>query len=330
MKTVTCNEYGPPNVLKIGVSRRPNPGNRDILVRVYASSVTAADTMIRKGEPIYGRLFLGLFKPKFNTPGTGFSGVIEELGNQVENHQVGDQVFGEVLFTSDNLTLGTNAEYVCVPEDQLVFHKPNNVSHIEAACICDGLVTSLNFLKHVVQLKSGQSILINGASGSLGTAAVQIAKVIGAKVTAVCSDRNRELVKSLGADIVLDYTQEHFEHSLKQYDVIYDSVGKLSFIKCQKHLTEHGAFISPVLSIGLLANVLRTSLVGNRKARFSATGLLERAERYQLFKHAIGLLAEEKVRQVVDRTYLIDEIKAAHGYVETGRKVGNLALIPSL
>lgn len=285
--------------------------------------------MIRKGEPYYGRLFLGLFRPKFSTPGTGFSGVIEELGDQVESYRIGDHVFGEVLFTSGNFALGTNAEYVCVPEDQLLFHKPKNVSHVEAASISDGLVTSLNFLTKVMALHHGQSILINGASGSLGTSAVQIAKALGARVTALCSDKNRELIKSLGADTVVDYTQKQFEESLEQYDVIYDTVGKLSFTKYKKYLTTRGVFVSPVLSIGLLVNMFRTALIGKRKALFSATGLLARAERYQLFNHAIELLTEGKVRQVVDQIYLLDEVQAAHSYVETGRKVGNIALVPS-
>jgi len=330
MKTVICNEYGSPNVLGVRTTNRPKPGKTEILVRVYASSVTAADTMIRKGEPYYGRLFLGLFRPKFNTPGTGFSGVIEELGNEVKDLRVGDEVFGEALFTSGNTSLGTNAEYVCVPQDQLLFDKPKDVSNVEAASISDGLVTSLNFLTRVVTLKPGQSVLINGASGSLGTAAVQIAKVLGANVTALCSDKNRELVKSIGADTIIDYRQKGFEESLEQYDVIYDTVGKLTFANYKKYLTTRGAFISPVLSISLLLNVLKTALIGRRKALFSATGLLARSERADLFKHAIELLNEGKVRQVVDQTYLIDDIQAAHSYVETGRKVGNIALVPTL
>lgn len=316
-------------MLRLDFSPKPRPGCGDVLVRVCASSVTAADTMIRKGEPFYGRLFLGLFKPKISTPGTGFSGVIEELGSQVENYQVDDEVFGEILFTSADYSMGTNAEYVLVPKDQLMFHKPSGVSHIEAASICDGLVTSLNFLRNVFNLKSGQSILINGASGSLGTAAVQVSANLGAKVTAICSDKNRELVTSLGADIAIDYQDESFKGLLGTYDVIYDTVGKLSFTDCKKHLKADGAFISPVLSVRLLIDMLITRAIGDRKALFSATGLLDREARQQLFNHAVDLLAQSKVHQVIDRTYVIDEVKAAHEYVETGRKVGNLALVPS-
>lgn len=174
----------------------------------------------------------------------------------------------------------------------------------------------------------GQRILINDASGSLGTAAVQIAKELGAHITAICSTKNGLLVSSLGADVVIDYTQDKLDEKLGTYDVIYDTIGTLSFSRYKNHLIKGGVFISPVLSLRLLLHVVMTSITkAERRAKFSATGLLERTQRIELFNQAIQLLETKKVRQVIDRTYPIDNVKQAHCYVETGRKVGNLALV---
>lgn len=322
MKAIVCEKYGAASVLNVEEVDKPTPQSKQVLIRVHAASVTAADIMMRRGLPIYGRLFIGLFKPKVSTPGTGFAGTVEALGDEVESFEVGDSVFGEVLFAA-----GTNAEYVCVSEDELVFKKPDSISYIEAASVGDGLVTSLNFLTKVVSVKKGQAVLINGASGSLGTAGIQIAKYLGANTTGVCSGKNTELVTSLGADKAIDYTQATMRESLEKYDVIYDAVGTLSYSYYKQFLKEGGVFVSPVLSLKLLLQTLTTAIIGKKRALFSATGLLDNTQQVELFNKAKLLLEQNKHRQVIDRTFTLNEIRSAHGYVETGRKVGNVALV---
>jgi len=244
MKAAICNGYGASDVIKILEQTKPTPKKNEILVKVIASSCTAADSMMRQGRPYFGRLFIGLTKPKYPVTGTGFSGVIEVAGEDVNEFSVGQAVFGESIFGS-----GSNAEYLCVPQDALILHKPKALSHEEAAPLCDGALTSLNFLKDVANLQSGQRILINGASGSLGCAAVQLAKHFGAHVTGVCSTKNIGLVKSLGADHVIDYTQQDFSLEKNAFHIVYDTVGKRTFKECNKCLKEGGQFISPVLSL---------------------------------------------------------------------------------
>lgn len=182
MKAITCTKYGSPDVLKLIEIDRPTPQANEILIKVHASSVTAADSMIRKGTPYFGRLFLGLFKPKIPITGTGFAGTVAGIGSSVKEFKFDDQVFGESIFAS-----GSNAEYLCVAENGVVAIKPKNMSFEQASTLCDGALTSFNFLKEIAQVKNGQNVLINGASGSLGTAAIQLAKYFGAHVTAICS-----------------------------------------------------------------------------------------------------------------------------------------------
>ena len=322
MKAIICSKYGSADVLQLHEVDMPTPKDDQVLVKIRASSATAADVMMRQGNPAYGRLFLGLFKPKVSTPGTGYSGTVESIGNNVNSFQVGDDVFGEVL-----LGAGTNAEYVCVSQHELLFAKPDNISHSKAASLGDGAVTSMNFLHNLAKVTSGQKVLINGASGSLGTSAVQIAKHCGAHVTGLCSATNIALVKSLGADTVIDYTKESMMAELEHYDVIYDTVGKLSFSSYKAFLSDSGVFVSPVLSIGLLTHVLLTSLVGGKKAMFSATGLLPTNEARKLFERVKEMILEGSLLQVLDREFSLDQISDAHRYIETGRKKGNLALI---
>lgn len=321
MKAVICSKYGSPNVLKVQEVEKPIPKKDEVLVKVHAASVTAADVMMRKGMPRYGRLFIGLFRPKNAIPGTGFAGKVEAVGNDVTDFEPGKHVFGEVLFSP-----GTNAEYVCVPESGLLFAKPDSVTCAEAAPVCDGALTSMNFLRNVAKLKRGQRILINGASGSLGTSAVQLAKYFGAHVTGVCSGRNLELVSSLGADKVIDYTQEAFKQNGEKYDVIYDTVGKLSYSQCKGSLTSNGVFVSPVLSLPLLLNVLWTSVFTHRKAKFSATGIMPIPELRELLGEVKRIIEEGKLLSVLDRSFGLEQISEAHSYVENGHKIGNVTL----
>lgn len=318
MKAAVYTKYGPPEVMQVIDIEKPTPKPNEVLVKIKASSVTRADTMMRQGIPKYGRLFLGLFKPKNTALGTGFSGVVEEVGNQVTQFKIGDEVFGEKLFSN-----GCNADYICIAEDMVIENKPTNISHQEAAPICDGFLTSYNFLKDIANIKEGQHILINGASGSLGSAAVQLAKVMGAKVTGVCSTKNVSFVKSIGADEVVDYKNEDFTNTQNKYDIIYDSVGTLSFKSCKNVLTQKGVFMTPVLSFGILWH----SMVNSKKVKFAATGIKKTEELKRLFLELVDFFKQGKLQTNIDKSYNLSNIVAAHQYLETGRKVGNIAII---
>lgn len=318
MKTAIYTKYGSPEVIQILETEKPLPKPNEVLVKIKASSVTRADTMMRAGTPKFGRLFLGLFKPKNTSLGTGFSGIVDLVGLEVNEFKVGDEIFGEKLFSN-----GTNAEYLCIPEDSIIALKPNNISHQEAAPICDGFLTSYNFLKDIGNLKQGQHILVNGASGSLGTAAVQLAKLMGATVTGVCSAKNMELVKSLGADFVINYKINDFIKNTNIYDIIYDSVGKTNYSKSKSTLKSSGIFVTPVLSL----NVLWYSISNPKRVKFAATGLKKTEELKQLFLELVDFFKQKRLQTVIDKSYNLSEIIEAHHYLETGRKVGNIVII---
>jgi NADPH:quinone reductase-like Zn-dependent oxidoreductase len=321
MKAIVCTKYGSPDVLQLREVDKPIPKINDILIKINASSVTRADTMMRRGTPFYGRLFIGFTKPKNPIPGTGFAGIIEETGREVKLFKKGDHIFGET-----GVGFSTNAEYVCVPEDGLVAQKPVNISFEEAATVCDGALTSWCFLKDIGKIKSDDKILINGASGSLGSAAVQISKYIGAEVTAVCSSANSELVRSIGADKVIDYTQENFTKGDEKYDIIFDSIGKTSFSECKNALKENGVYLSPVLKFSLLLQMIRTSKFGKKKAKFSATGLRPVAELRLFLNELIEIIKDKKIKMIIDKKYPLEQIADAHRYIDTGHKKGNVVI----
>lgn len=321
MKASICTKYGGPEVLLVKEVKKPTPKEKELLIKIMASSVTAADAFMREGTPFYGRLFLGFTKPKNPITGTGFSGKVVGIGSEVSNFKIGDSICGESIFGA-----GTNAEYTVVSEDGNIIAKPNNISDAEAACICDGPLTSLSMLKDIGQLKPGESILVNGASGSLGTAAVEIAKYLGAHVTGVCSEKNIELVKKLGADEVIDYTKSDFTEGQKKYDMIYDSVGKSSFQKSRKALSHQGVYVCPVLSTSLLFQVMITALFGKKKAKFSATGLRPTAELLPLLLEIKTMMETGKLMAMIDQTFPLEKISTAHSYVATGRKKGNVVI----
>ena len=318
MKVAIYTTYGSPEVIQIIDVEIPSPKPNEILVKIKASSVTRADTMMRQGIPKFGRLFLGLFKPKNTTLGTGFSGVVEAVGSQITKFKVGDEVFGEKLFCN-----GCNADYICIAENVVLDIKPNIISHEEAAPVCDGFLTSYNFLKDIADLKPGQHILINGASGSLGSAAVQLSKVMGAKVTAVCSTKNIDFVKSIGADKVIDYKKTPIAKINEKYNVIYDSVGTLSYKESKKLLSSNGVFMTPVLS----GQILYQMLFNPKKVKFAATGIKKTEELKQLFLDLVGLYKQGKLQTHIDKKYSLPDIKHAHYYLETGRKVGNIVVV---
>ena len=324
MKAVISTKYGGPEIFEIREVPQPTPKSNEILVKVHASSVSRADTMMRTGKPYIGRLMMGMSKPKHAIPGTGFAGEVVQVGNNAKRFKKGDRVFGENIET-----FGTNAEYVCVPEDGVVANLPKNMNYLEAAALCDGALTSMNFLKLIGNIKPGQKVLINGASGGLGSAAVQLAKHFGANVTGVCSSKNVEMVLGLGADTVIDYTKQDFTESFHTFDLIYDTVGTNSFSKSKKVLTKTGAYISPVLGLGVLRDMMCSSLFEKKKAKFSATGILPVPQLKELLAELIQVIEAGGLHTVIDRTYRIDEIKDAHTYIDQGHKRGCVVLYMS-
>ena len=322
MKTVQYTQYGSHQVLKVEEAEQPTPKDNEVLVKIRAASITRADTMMRRGSPYIGRLMLGLTKPKYSGVGTGLAGEIEAIGAKVSQFKVGDQVFGESIFGS-----GTNAEYVCVPEDGVLVKKPDNLSYEEVCSTCDGPMTSLNFLRDVGQLKSGQQVLIIGASGSLGCAAVQIAKHLGAEVTAVCSGANADLVQSLGADRVIDYTRQDFRKEDQKYDIIFDTIGKQSYCECRQSLKSDGVYLTPVFSLGNVFTMLITGIFSRKKAKFSATGMRPTNELRTMLRELKGMFESNQLQSVIDRRYPIAETANAHAYIDQGHKKGNVVMV---
>lgn len=323
MKAVITTGYGSPDVFKIEEVKKPQPKPNEILVQINAASITKADTMMRTGKPYLGRLFLGLFKPKHRVWGTGFAGVVTAIGSEVSRFKKGDKVFGE-----STQNFGTYAQYVALPAEGIVAHLPPSMSFDEAAGLCDGGLASLNFLSNLGQIKAGQKVLINGASGSLGCAAVQIAKHLGTDVTGVCSEPNMALVTSLGANQVIDYNQSDFTQNNEKYHFIYDTVGTHSYYQCRNVLTTKGIYASPVLSKALLCDTLFANLFNQQKTKFSATGALPLKESKRLLNMLIAILNTGHFKSVVDKAYPLENIIDAHRYIDTGRKKGNVVLKP--
>lgn len=322
MKAIWASGYGNHEVLQLKQVPIPQIKEHEVLVKVSASVATTADTMMLSGRPWFSRLFMGLRKPKHAIPGTGFSGEVVSVGPQVKAFKTGDEVFGETT-----LGLGTNAEFVAVPENGVVFHKPNTLSHSEATTFCDGPLTSLNFLMKLGQMKPGQRVLINGASGSLGTAAVQLAKHFGAEVTGICSKTNMGWVKSLGADTVVDYQNEDYTKFSTSYNIIFDTVGKSSFRRVKHLLVKDGLYLSPVLKPSLIFQMLITSLTGGKKAKFDATGLNPAAELKQMLLELVEIFNAGKLKIVLDRQFPLEKVGKAHAYISSGHKKGNVVII---
>lgn len=322
MKAVIREVYGGPEVLKVVNLPIPTPGDNEILIKNHVATVTAADTFLRKGEPRFARLFLGLRRPKNQRVGTGFAGEVVTAGKNVNEFQTGDRVYGETA-----MSFGANAEYICLNASKsIVQHIPENVSYEEAAPICDGVLTSYNFLVDIGKVDKGHHVLINGAAGALGTAAIQIAKSRGAYVTAVCSSKNNDFVKSLGADETIDYHKKDFTKNHNTYDLIFDSVGKSSFSKTKKSLTEKGIYLSPVLNIPLLFTMIRTGIAGKKKAKFQATGMRKPKDLNSLLKQIHELFGRNELKIPIEKRYAIEEVVSAHRHTDSGHKRGNLII----
>ena len=318
MRAVVQDRYGPPEVLHIEEVERPEPGAGEVLIRVRASTVSQTDTQIRAAHPFFWRLIGGFRRPRWRTRGVDLAGVIEGVGPGVTEFKVGDEVFGMVGWIE-----GAHAESVCLNESAAIAHKPANLSFEEAASVCDGAMQALATL-HVGRVHEGSRIVIYGASGSLGTAAVQIAKHLGAHVTGVTSTRNVELVRSLGADDVIDYTREDLTKRGPVFDVVIDAVGKYAFHWGRRALKPGGIYVETDFGpykVETLVMWIGSRWLSSRRLKF-ASGRRSKAD----VEYMKGLVEAGAFRPVIDRTYPIEQIAEAHRRVETWHKTGNVVV----
>lgn len=319
MKAMVCTGYGDPEMLKLMEVDKPVPGENEVLVKVIASAVTSGDARVRglnvpAGFGLPMRLALGWNKPRKAVMGMSFSGVVDAVGKQVSRFKAGDEVFGSA-------GSGAYAEYLTIAENNAISQKPGNLSFEEAAALPFGAITSLVYLKELGELKKGQSLLINGASGSLGHFAVQLGAAYGAKVTGVCSTPNIHWVKDLGADRVIDYTIKDFTSEEVRYDLIFDTVGKVSFSQCKASLNEKGKFLMAVAGLPQWLMVLGNFLRPGKKAL--AAVVLFTAEHMKSVK---DLAEAGTIKPVIDKIYPLEELAEAHRYVDTGHKKGSVVV----
>lgn len=317
MKAVIVTKYGPPEVLQLKEVKKPTPNDNEVLIKIHASTVSSGDARVRRADPFIIRLFSGLFRPNTAILGNEFAGEIEAVGKNVTRFKLGDPVFGGAGFK-----LGTNAEYITLPENGAIAIKPANLTYEEAAAIPFGSTTSLYFLRDKGNIQPGQKILINGASGSLGTAAVQLAKSFGAIVTGVASTANIELVKSLGADHVIDYTQEDFTQNGQTYDIIYDTVGKITFSRSKITLKQNGLFLAASAGVGQFMQMILTSITGGKKV---IGGVVKGRQEDLVFLKE--LIEAGALKPVIDKRFKLEEMAEAHRHVDTGRKRGNVVIL---
>ncbi len=315
MRAAVYFQYGTPQVLRIEDVEKPTPKENEILIRVKATAVNSGDWRLRKADPFAVRFIFGLFKPKIKILGSVFSGVVESVGKNVKLFKVDDFVFGHT-----DMSFGSYAEYKCLPENGSIALKPENISHIEAAVIPFGGVAALHFIKKAM-IKAGQKVLVVGASGAVGSAAVQLAKSFGANVTGVCSTANIALVKSIGADKVIDYMKEDFTRNGETYDVIFDAVKTIPVSRSLKSLNRNGIMILSAAGISEMLQGMWISMTSSKKVM---TGVISHSGADISFLKE--LIEKDKFKPVIDRTYPLEQIAEAHAYVEKGHKKGNVAI----
>ncbi len=311
------SKYGPAEVLKIKEVEKPIPKDDEVLIKIHATTVNRTDCGFRQPEYLFVRLFSGIFKPKINILGTEFAGIVETIGKNVTLFKAGDAVFGLNTFK-----FGTHAEYVCIPEKKSIALKPNNFSFEEAAAVCDGLMLAINYIRKI-DFKSNPTILINGASGSIGSAAVQLAKYYGAEITAVCRTEHFDLIRSLGATTLIDYTKEDFTKTKNRFDTVLDAVGKSTFGKCKNILNPKGVYYSTELG-PWGQNVflpIYTALFSSKKVKFPIP--TDSKKDILFFKE---LIETGNYKAIIDRSYPLEKIVEATKYVESGEKVGNVVI----
>jgi len=313
MKAIVYKKFGPPEVLQLRDMEKPTPRDNEVLIKIHATTVVKEDPDWRASPG-----FNGLLKPRHPILGQEFAGEVEAVGKNVTRFRPGDQVFGIDAY-------GAYAEYKCIPEDKALVIKPAAISYQCAASLPNGALTALPFLRDKGRIQSGQSVLIYGASGSVGTAAVQLAKYYGAQVTGVCSTANLDLVRSLGADHVIDYTQEDFTENGKTYHIIFDTVGKCSYAACKASLVDDGVYLTTVPTPAIMLQSL-WSPKRAKKVKFAATGLRSPSEKIKDLGFLAELVVAGGLKPVIDRRYPLTEIVDAHRYVERGHKKGNVVI----
>ena len=322
MKAVVHTAYGPPDELQLKEIEKPIPTDNEVLMKIHATTVTTTDCNVRnctflpKLLRLPMRMQFGFQKPKSKILGIDLAGEVEAVGKDVKRFNVGDQVLG-----TPEPAFGAHAEYVCISEDGVLVKKPVNMTYEEAASVTLAGHTALYFIRDLGKIQAGQNVLINGASGAVGTFAVQLAKYYGAEVTGVCSTTNLEMVKSLGANQVIDYTREDFTKNDQTYDVIFDAVHKSSFMRCKNSLKETGIYLVTMPSLTFLLQTLWTSMVGNKKIKNGSRHAT--VEDLFFFKE---LIEAGKLKTVIDRSYPLEEIADAFRYVEKGHKKGNVVI----
>jgi NADPH:quinone reductase-like Zn-dependent oxidoreductase len=315
MRAVVHDRYGPPDVLRVEEVARPVPRDDEVLIRIRATTVSRTDCALRAGEPFFSRFITGVRRPRRRILGSDLAGEVEQAGIAVTQFKAGDHVFGIKPWK-----FGAHSEYICMREGAALAQMPAGAAFDEAAAVCDGAILALNCLRPG-KIRTRQSILIFGASGSMGTAGVQLAKSFGAQVTAVCRTEHFELVRSLGAGEVIDYTQEDFTKNGRTYDVIFDAVGSLSFARCKASLRAGGVFL-PTDGLKNLALAAWTARVGDRKVVFKLPPKFTKQD--VLFVKE--LMEAGKYRAVIDRRYPLEQVVEATKYVELHQKTGNVVL----
>lgn len=317
MKAVINTIYGPPEVLSLMEIDKPIPTDNEVLIKIHATTVNRTDCGFRSAEYFISRFFSGLFRPKNKTLGNEFAGVIEAVGKGVTTFQIGDNVFGY-----NDTKFGAHAEYMTMNENGAITTMPNNLTFAEAAPIAEGGHYALCDIK-AAKIKKGQNVLIYGATGAIGSAAVQLVKYFEANVTAVCDTKNIELIKSLGADFIIDYTKSDFTKTNRKFDFIFDAVGKSSFGKCKPLLNKKGIYISTELGKNSenIFLALTTTVVGNKKVLFPIPSICKNDIIF--FKTLVEL---GKYKPVIDRYYNLEQIVEAYKYVESGQKIGNVVI----
>ena len=325
MRVAAYEQYGPPDVVTVAERPEPAPGAGEVRIRVHAASVGSSDSAGRSGTPWFARLAFGLRRPRQPVLGSDFAGVVDAVGPGATRFAVGDRVFG-----ATGADGGAHAEQIVVAESGAIVRLPDEVSMADAAAICDGAMTALPFLRDGARLRPGARVLVNGASGSVGAAAVQLAKHLGAEVTAVCGPAHLELVRSLSADRVIDRTRDDFTLPRDEYDVIFDAVGKSSFRRCRHALVAGGSYLTTVPSWAIMVQQL-TSKIGRRRAVIMFTGLRKDADKVPDLEYLATLAAAGGFRPPIERAVPLADIAEAHRIVDTGHKAGSVIveLVPA-